>query len=243
MSNIFYTYFNDSDLCLINNFLLEMGSTFFKKNTQINELPFSKSERCEISICIENSSVVIFSPCVLNESKIQEGYFAAIDSPSSIKQFLVIKKFIKKTFLYSKENRCYYGKGIYNDWLNFKYIFSIMFEFEIINVDWEEANIIFDDLLRKGYKLHPNNVRLRDINNNVIYSDEIIIFPQSAQIMKTIHRKTFIHYEYGSECIFVYKNKKKSFYSFVFDKRFLSNTNVPLIELYNLISKDRGRFA
>lgn len=242
MPNIIYTYFNDSDLCLIDSFLFDMGAVFLNKNNErINKLPFSESGRSEISISLENNTVIIFSPCVIKDFKIHEGYFAALDNPSSISTFLIIKKYIKNTFLYSQKNRCYYGNGIYNDWLNFKYIFPIMLESENINIDCKEAYAIFDDLLEKGYKLYPNNVRLRDTDKDFMFSNEIIISPQAAKITKTIHRKTFIHYEYGSECVFVYKDSKRGFYCFVFDKRLLNGSNDFFTDLYDLIRKTGGR--
>lgn len=212
MARIVYAYFNDYDLYAINNLLVDIGVEFsVYKNVRLNKLPFSWNERCEITIRFRNGGTILFSPCIINARHFQEGYFAITDnSPASAQMFMLIKRHIKKTYMYSKENSFYYGTGIYHDWIDFKYLFPVLFEAETLNVDSNIINTIFNIILEEGFVIQPNNVRLRDINTIDLTFESFVIYSKSDRMIRTVLRKSIIYYEFGSECIFVYKSQKKN---------------------------------
>ena len=223
MRKTIYAYLNTDDLQELINDLMQKGTPLFDNNqTQIMKLPFAEEHIAEMELYSQDNGCVIFSPCYYLGNQLQCGSFCLMKEnhcPASLELFSQIKKVVRHRFSYSKENACYYGPGFYDDWVNKRFCLPILLDFERIEITANKIQNLFSILQNTGFHVKPNHVRLRDIDKIDLSTPSFIIYANENLLVQTILRKSWIHYEYGSACIFVDKDERKGVYSLVLDKR------------------------
>lgn len=237
-----YLYFNEEDLQSLFSSIDVSDTAFFdSKGNKVDSLPAIGDSPSTYVISGKNSETMYFIPChYINKSRsLYSGvFFSDCDCSSKENQmFRSIKKYVKKHYLYNKRYCCYIGTGAYDDWLKRKYVYSIPLDFSMVTVSSNSINHIFNEAKRRGFYILPNNVRLRDINVLDLQRGSFIIHPQSANILKTTLRKSYIRYEYDSECIFVEKDEKKAVYAFILDKRLQGENYNDILQFFNYITQ------
>ncbi len=228
MAKIIYLYFNPFDLTELLNKLIKIGVPLFdRQKQQIFELPFGVNGVTEIDLYGQENGHVLFSPCsYLGNNHLQCGSFSLTQEnyvDDSIKLFSQIKRVVQKNFTYSKENAYYYGKGFYSEWLNKKYCLPTLLDFDKVTITNDRIDDIFNTLQNTCFRVKPNDVRLRDIEKVDSSALSFVIYANENQLVKTIIRKTLIHYEYDSACIFAYKDERKGVYDFILDIRLIND--------------------
>ena len=235
MSKILYAYFNNKDLYDFFEFI---------ENQRIPIIAKSRSSIKELQAISTDLSTLYIPTCESNNIEITmchyAGYFL---QPGSIRidevltsqdknVFTTIKKYIHKRYKLSKDKSYYIGPGIYSDWLNRIQKFPVLFEYDEITVFEQDIKDVFASISKKGFVIRANNVRLRSINDWTFDDESFVIFDSINKLSKVIFRKTIVHYDYESICIFVYKDSKRKRYKFILDKRIDEVTENKLIELY-----------
>ena len=94
-----------------------------------------------------------------------------------------------------------------------------------------EVKKMFTEILANGYIIKENRARLRNIDKLDFSSESFVIFVERSNILSTIVNKNKIYYEYGSDCIFVYKDRHKKIYRFILDRRIIEDplSNSPML--------------
>lgn len=232
-------YLNDDDLAVILDLLSERGMTFYDKNKKIVEELYAISHDISIFyMSCNNSSFIEFAPCFYTLKYLQCASFhieSEEDSELSA-AFSLIKKYIRQTYMLSQDKTYYIGPGIYQDWLNRKYYFPILLKYQELVVDENDMEAIFNDILSESYIIKTNNVRLRNIDVIDLSAESFVIFAESSKISTTIIRKSIVRYEYGSDCIFVYRIKKSKECVFQLDKRIVDDPSSKSPQLFEKIN-------
>ncbi|MBR6801115.1 MAG: hypothetical protein IKM61_05135 [Eubacteriaceae bacterium] len=238
MGKTIYAYFNKDDLTGLLNYLQEKGeSVLDSERRQIFNLPSSVENVTEISLHGKDGGYVYFSPCIYQGTRLECGTFFLTDensSPDSLKLFSRIKKAVQACFSYSRENACYYGPGIYEEWLNKRVCLPVLFDSDSIELKADRVESLLDMLKDTCFGVKANDVRLRDIDKVDLSVQSFVIYTDENRLIKTISRKTWVHYEYGSACIFAYKDDRKGIYTFIIDSR-ITDDNPELRELFEKI--------
>lgn len=208
-----YCYFNEDDLkCLLES-LSSKGVILYDNNQkQLISLPHVAYSIIEIELYDEARGQVYFSPCRVDNGYLQCGMFWKNQSDeASDKLYSVIKKHIRSCFVYSKDNACYYGNGIFKDWIDKKYRFPLLLKCEKYELEDNKIESLFAMLKKLNINVRANLVRLRNIDKIDLDTEDFIIYYSEDQLLRTIINKSIVRYEYGSVCIFAYKNEKKGF--------------------------------
>lgn len=228
MAKTIYAYFNTDDLEELLNRLLKKGIPLFDdEQRRILNLSSTAEGIKEMCLRSQDGGYIVFSPCVYLGNQLQCGLFCLPQDdccPSSLKLFSQVKSIVRHIFSYSKENACYYGPGIYDDWLNKRVRLPILLDCDSVELTVDRVEILLDTLKGTCFSVVPNNVRLRDIDKTDLLMPSFIIYTNKDLLVKTIVRKTIIHYEYDSVCIFVRKDERKKIYYAVFDKRIAADS-------------------
>ena len=184
-----------------------------------------------------------FEMCTYIGNMLQYGtlFLECEDDPVALSVFLYIKKYIRQAYRISKDKMYYIGPSIYNDWLQGKYLFPVLFEYEEIIVSAEDFNAVFTKIVSRDFIIRVNDVRLRSVNDLDLSKGSFVICDNLESLNTTIRRKRFIHYNYGSKCIFVYKDVKRKLYRLVWDKRIDIVEHHKLFELFQFIGKLYGQ--
>lgn len=242
MAKRIYVYLNDIDLSLILEMLSGEGLSFYDKNRTLTfEIGAISSNIATYAIGYNSNYCISFSPCfyTLNHLQCASFFLEDVNNIELLTIFNLIKNYIRKTYMLSKDKSCYIGQNIYLDWLNKKYCFPIMFEYDVFSVE-NNIKLVFDYVQKYGYMIKPNNVRLRDIDNVDLPTESFVIFQNNKQLFPTIIRKTMIRYEYDSECIFVFYHKRKRCYDFILDRRISLNISSNIKTLFKSIKEIFG---
>lgn len=233
MRKIVYVYQNDNDLSLILNLLFEKGIYFYnEEKIKVDKVQAICNNVTNFYISCNQEHFIEFSPSfyTLNWLQAASFYIDSEEDSDLYDVFKQIKKYIQRTYRLSQDKSYYIGQGIYQDWLEKKYCFPVLFEYEEFLVDESDMKSLFNAVLEAGSTIRTNNARLRNIDVIDLDAESFIIFKDDAKLLTTIVRKSIIRYEYGSDCIFVYKRKKTKQYAFQLDKRivddFSSNTSM-----------------
>lgn len=228
MAKKLYVYLNDDDLSIILEMIYSAKLSIYDKDkAKVFKVEAISSNVTTYFIGYNSDCGIRFSPnfYTLNQLQCASFYLEDVDNKELLTIFNKIKNYIHKSYMLSNDKSCYIGPNIYLDWLNKKYCFPIIFECDIFAVKNIES--IFVYAKKCGYTIKVNNVRLRDANNIDLSAESFVIFQSDNQLVPTVIRKTMIRYEYDSECIFVFYNKKTNYYEFVLDKRIsLQSSNV-----------------
>ena len=107
-----------------------------------------------------------------------------------------------------------------------------------MDISEEKISHLIDTIINAGFIVKANDVRLRNAQQLDLSLESFVVFSQSNQMLQRIIRRTFIHYDYGSECIFVEKRQKRGVYSFILDKRLLKRSTGKLIQLFEIIKRE-----
>ncbi len=241
MAKRIYAYFNEDDISKLMDALLTSGVQLFNDiQKQIITLPCISKNMMELKLYSQEGGCVLFTPCIYFGGGLQSGifYLAQNDITStSLLLFSQIKAAIRQEFTYSQENSCYYGPGVFDDWLNKRLRLPILLDCDKVEYTSDELKQLLYTLKETSFKVKANDVRVRDLDMIVDLSvPSFIIYRQEKQLVKTIVRKSFIHYEYESACIFVYKNEQKKRYVLMLDRR-LSNDSSELKALFASLKK------
>jgi len=237
-----YAYFNKEDLTNIQNLLFEKGFVFYNENKTIaEEIPAISHDLTQYYIGLNNVHYIYFMPCTYLGGYLQYGTFRIVDDSSAAAEaFLILKKLIRQTFQISKDKMFYIGQSIYRNWIDQKYNFPVLFQYDEFTVDASDFQNLMAEIAHDGFMILPNNVRLRNMDSIDLTTESLVVFKESSKLLRTIIRKSIVHYEYGSECIFVYKNKPKV-YAFVLDKRIANNSSSMLPILFEKIKSKVDR--
>lgn len=239
MAKRIYVYLNDTDLSLILEILSNAGLKFYDKNKMLTvEMTAISSNITTYFIGYNSDCCIVFSPSfyTLNQLQCASFYLEDVENVELFTIFNLIKNYIRKAYMLTKDKSCYIGQNIYLDWLHKKYCFPIIFEYDVFSVE-NSIESVFEYVQKKGYSIKPNNVRLRDIDNIDLSAESFVIFQNNKQLVSTIIRKTMIRYEYDSECIFVFYNKRKKCYDFVLDRRVSLQRSSNIETLFKSIKK------
>lgn len=218
MKKVIYAYFNQCDIDPISDLLKSNKIIFCNKNKEEIEILPAIDGFSTIYLYFDGVEFGVYQPC-WGELSMQCGMFVfEYDKNSPLKTvFNSLKKHIVKEFKLSQDKSCYIGRGIYEDWWNYKYLFPFPFAFESFCVSKEKLNLIFDGLTQNGYQIRNNNVKISHMDDTDTLSDSIVIFDKETELKPRIVKRKYIRYDYGQECIFVIKRKKC--YEFILDKR------------------------
>ena len=96
---------------------------------------------------------------------------------------------------------------------------------------------LFADVLKAGNVIRGNNVRLRNIDFIDLNADSFIIFRGEAELVTTIIRKSIIRYEYGSDCIFVYRKVRTRQLVFQLDQRLANDLSSNTVVLFKSLKQ------
>lgn len=246
MEKVIWAYYNESDLYQIENFLSNIGVVFVDRNQKVVEnLPFLSKELPTFSICLGNRMCIEYTPCLESNGYLQCGSFRLINNHTdSQKLFSLLKKYIRKTFSYSKRNACYYGTDFYNEWLANKWYCKLPISLESQQVDFDikDMDSIFQDVADMGFIIRPNYIKLSNMDEINISHDAFVIYSNLCEVVRRIIRKRSVYYEPDSFCIFVYKNTKKGIVSFLLDKRITAQNSPKIANLFETLkAKGQGQ--
>lgn len=187
---------------------------------------------------------IIFYPCWISHNYLQPAHlYLEKQNDKQTENYILfsrIRKAIKNKFMLSKDKTYYIGPSIYLDWLNRKYRFPNLFNFDCFEVEAKDVDteFLFDDLKMKGYIVRSQKCYL--INEEYIAqdTDHYVVFKDTFCMEFSINGDTKI-YEYGSECIHIVGKRKRGrkIYSFVIDKR-LSICESYAVTLYNELKQN-----
>lgn len=240
MRKVIYTYINDEDLSLIIKLLLEKGIIFYDKDkivtdevqaiTDTNKM-FYLSNNCE--------SFIEFIPCFYTLKYLQPASFCIeYERDSVLKEvFLIIKQHIQQRYILSPDKSYYIGASMYRDWLDKKYCYPVLFQYKEFSVDEKNIKMLFNELLKNGYIIRTNKSRLRNRDVIDFSAESFILYVEHSVLITTIIRKSLICYEYGSDCIFVYRKKRKKSYVFQLDKRIADDIDAKAPLLFEKLQK------
>lgn len=240
MAKIIYAYFSENDLRDILQLLSDNGATLRDNNEEpVKTAQAIVNGLVEYHVGCSDNDYIIFTPCAYLGRYMNCGSFYLSNEKNAelAPLFLKIKKHIRKEFLHSKENRCYIGPDIYEEWLTGKHRFPVLLASDRFEMEANKVQALFDSLLAEGFTIKPNDVRLRDLDLVDLAHDSFVIYEDAKKVKRTIANKTWVHYEYGSECVFVYRNKKTKTYSFELDKRLKNNAASSLVVLFERIKE------
>ena len=139
------------------------------------------------------------------------------------KTFQSIKKYIRTQYTISDSKMYYVGPEMYADWINRKVEFPDMFKRAELVATSEVFSFeqLVQLLLSKGYLVKENGKDIRDVDTLNLSKDAYIICKSEANL-KTAVLTRELHYLSGSECVFLWRNRRKKVvkYSFQLDYRF-----------------------
>ena len=235
MKKVIYVYLNDSDLMKIFDIFYQFNITCCNDN--VYNIKAVSSHLRKFYFSNNSQTFIKFIPCFYTLNQLQCASFT-LDCNDSIldSAFLKIKKHIKLMYTLSPDRFYYIGPGIYQDWIDNKYCFPTLFKYLSFNVDSRNLQLLFDDILNSGNLIKVNNVKLSNIDTIDLFAESFVIYTNNSKMSTTILRKNTIRYEFGSECIFVFRRKYEKF-EFVLDHRVYSGSNYKLIKLFESIEE------
>ena len=163
------------------------------------------------------------------------------ESDESLKKaYKKIKKYIQTNYKMSQTKEFYFAPGIYKDWLDKKVRLPVLLEFEEYSVDVNEFDIrsFIDDIIGRGYIVRTNCAKLRVMDEVDINAESMVIYTPKSKLCTTIINRNFIRYLNDSECIFLYRTKRKNrrVFLFMLDKRITESDSKELIDLFRALS-------
>lgn len=240
MGKSIHIYINDEDLLLIQKFLSEKGIFVYDKNNlKVDKVP-AICEGLEAFYLSHNKDEYIeFTPCFYTMGCLQPAFFYMENLNNNDMKiiFKQIKKNIRQNCRISYDKSYYIGPGIFQDWISKKYCFPVLFQFEEFYVDEGKIEELFADVLKAGNVIRGNNVRLRNIDFIDLNADSFIIFRGEAELVTTIIRKSIIRYEYGSDCIFVYRKVRTRQLVFQLDQRLANDLSSNTVVLFKSLKQ------
>ena len=254
MSSYTYVYLNEEDLALIELLLHREGVSFFDEdgNEVTKLLAFSESSK-QYQIGA-NKSGLTYSPCNTSLRIIQPAlfYLPNIRSKTEKTLYNMIRKFIKEYFMQCQW--CYYGAGIYRDWLDYKY-----------HLPWLQSQrvLIEKDLIEQVWKyIEKNHYLIRNdkvdveqkeiVNLNcyyfVVFCEKAQLFPEIVDIHYDIFKekvngtavfehceKQIVEYSERSDCVFL--SKEKNHYCLSIDQRKFFAEDVTCVTVFHSIKQ------
>lgn len=236
MGKVIYVYLNDNDLSIILKLLSEKGLSTYSEDWAIVNDVRAISEGIEtFYIGYNQNHFIRFSSSFYTGNQIQEAFFYIAGKEDAVlwKAFSQLKTYIRKNYILAKDKTYYIGPGIYQDWLNKKYYFPVLLQYDEFVVDEKNIEKLFDELLKDGYLVKTNYVRLRNIDVIDLNADSFIVCTKTSNLLSTVVRKKMLYYEYGSECIFAYKRKTK--FVFQLDNRLRDDPSSQIVLLFEKI--------
>lgn len=222
MGTVIYVYLDDNDLMKMHAMLHEKGITFWNMDkTLINEVQAFSNKYPVFYVGYDCESAVRFMPCFCTSRYIQCATFC-IENKEDVTGkniFEVIKKYIRQTYMLSQDKSYYIGPSMYQGWLVKKYSVPMPFRYDECFYTENEIENLFCEIQAEGYIIKENKARLRKMNMLDLSAESFVIFAKLSDILSTIVNKNTIYYEYGSDCVFVYRNRKTKTYRFIIDRR------------------------
>lgn len=222
MAKILYAYFNDKDL---DEFLSFLGSRNILVSSQsgmpLSEVPAISTDLLTLQIPVGETNAITITMCSYSGYYLQNGtiYYDDKANPEAKHVFNDIRKYIRGKYRLSKDKKYYIGPYIYEDWLQDKHNFPVLFDYDEIIVIDQNIEGVFIAAINCGFAICANDVRLRSINEWSINDESLIICTDVSKLHRSIIRRSFVHYSYGSDCIFIYKDAKQKQYRLILDKR------------------------
>jgi len=226
MGRIIYAYLNDYDLSIVidifSKFNILCCDNVKAITNHITKYYFSNNEQT----CIK------FIPCFYTLNRLQCASFCVENDDLILNSaFTAIKKHIKSTYMLSQDKAYYIGPEIYKDWKNDKYCFSTLLKYSSFYVEEDKIKELFDNIVEKGNIVRNNNVKFGKMHNIDLSAETFVIFTEKSNMLTTILRKNTIRYEFGSECIFVFK-RKRNIYEFILDERLYNISDSAIVDLF-----------
>lgn len=246
MAKRIYFYINDDDLNKLLVFLTE-NNLYYSTDDDIRAIDISDHlVKIRYDSLFENDSQYIkFVTSSGFPDFIFEAYILLNDESECDeklkKAFLTIKKYIQTHYKLSKTKEYYYAPGIYQDWLDKKVQFPVLLDFDEYVVDVDNFNLksFIDDITDRGYIVRVAFAKLEVMDEIDLNAESMVIYTSDSKLCTTIIDRKIIRYEMGSECIFLYriKRKKRHVYKFWLDKRITEATSYKLIELFKELTQ------
>ena len=238
-----YVYLNHEDLRSLRQAL---GLTPHQPSKDAPELQAITTGVTSYELCDtdEGSCKINFVPCWFSADFLQCGQFYTEGDGSNKDAFALfsrLKKYVLNHFERSQDQSFYIGPGIYRDWLENKYRFPVLFRYNKCALTAEAAHALFASLRARGFLIKVNDARLRNIDTFDENADKYVIFDEKANMITRLIRTSFLHYEFGSECIFVYKSEKTQMYEFLLDTRVQEKLPKCLTSILEEASKEEYR--
>lgn len=227
---------NDNDFINFLFFLQVKNAKFYDKNKEeIEQIPVVEDGIEAFFIGYNQNDCIVYQPSYYSMKCLQMAILRIEDSKDSRlrKLFSEIKKYIRSTCLLSSDKMFYIGMEIYQDWIDKKYCFPVLFKYSEFVIDEAKIEAIFEELEKDEYRVKNNKVRLRNVDVLDLSGESFVIFLQTASIVTKVIRKSVLVYDYGSECIFVYRRNRK--YIFQLDQRLMEGETSKTFELFEEI--------
>lgn len=240
MSKTLYAYFNDEDLYDFFTFLATKDIPIFVSNgISLSKVHAIGTDMLTLYIPTCEPQNIVVSMCCYAGYFLQPGMIRLEDAsnPHALSMFTAIKKYVRQIYKLSKDKTYYIGPSIYSDWLQGMHKFPVLFEYAETIVLEQDIKEVFTIISACGFVVRASDVRLRNINDWTINDETLVVCEDVSKLSRLIIRNTIVHYDYGSECIFVYKDVKRKQYKFVIDKRIDTVTHQKLYELFEKIRK------
>ena len=178
-----------------------------------------------------------FVPCFYSAGYLQCGSFCLEgegDGPAQT-AFVKLCSHIRKNYKRNPRKSCYIGTGVYYDWLNRLHCFPFLLEYESFFVEEQYIHALFQLLAVEGYQIKTRHSRLGQDEIPNWNAESYVIFDASSNMQYTIVARKKIRYEWDSECIFVFRDRKTKRFEFVLDKRIAENETLKVVLLYNIL--------
>ncbi len=246
MGKRIYFYINDDDLTQLLQFLTDNNLLYHTKDniraidTTENHLKITCKGADEKDPRFIRFSTSGGFPHHITEALIVLDNEAETDEGLK-KAFKAIKKYIQTNYRLSQTKEYYFAPGIYQDWLDRKIQLPVFLEFEEFTVEADRFDIreFITDITDKGYIVRTNFAKLRVMNEVDADAESMVIYTPKSKLFTTVINRNFIRYDTNSECIRLYKTKKKKkhVYQFVIDKRISEKNSKDLADLFESLSE------
>ena len=257
MSSYIYVYLNEKDVVLIENLLHQKGASFYDANgDEVTELAAFSVLKQEYYIGWENSCLT-YSPCDTSMRIIQPAVFYLPDVCSKAEKtlFRSIKEFCVSNF---KKNQWYYfGSGIYQDWLGYKYhlawLESQRFLFKKDQLDQVWETIRKNHFIIRNNKVNVDQKEIVNLKGNswVVFCEKAQVYPETIDIHYDTYKgefdgiqvfehylKQIVEYSEKSDCVFL--SKRKDCYCMSIDQRKFYERDATCIAVFHSIKQVLG---
>ena len=237
MSKVLYAYFNKDDLLALLMCFRENGVECVNgEPIEINAEKAISQDAHPLLLGNGRSSGIRIAPCVWMAGVLQCGCIQLVDMDDCelMVAFRAVKRIIRMGYAVSKDRSFYYGQGIYQDWTNRKYCFPVCFRYESFEIPAVRLAESFAIAREMGCHIGANHARLRDAGSFDEKSESFVLYWNEADLIESIVDRKWLRYEYGSQCVFVNKKRKRNVesYEFLLDERIKNEGGEEVLQLF-----------